>query len=99
MAEHTHAGPAELGAPMDYDEHRRTFAGFVTFTKITLLSTIIILIALALYGFGSGGFWLGTVLIIMMMIATALSLIGSGTLKPLITVAVLGVIFAVISLS
>jgi hypothetical protein len=99
MAEHTHAGPAELGAPMDYDAHRRTFAGFVALTKITILASIIILIALALYGFGSGGFWLGTVLIILMMIATGLSVVGSGTAKPLIGVLVIGVVFAALSLS
>jgi hypothetical protein len=99
MAEETHAGPAELGAPMDYEEHRRTFAGFLALTKITILSAVITLIALALFGFGRGGFWLGTVLILLMLIASAFSLIGKGALKPLIAVAVLGVIFAALSLS
>jgi hypothetical protein len=99
MAEETHSGPVELGAPMDYDAHRSTFAGFVTLTKTTILSTVIVLIALALYGFGRGGFWLGTVLVILTLIGAALSLIGNGTLKPLVAVAIVGVIFAVLSLS
>jgi len=99
MAEHTHSGPAELGAPMDYREHERTFAGFVALAKITILASAITLIALALYGFGSGGFWLGTLLIVLMLIASAMSLMGKGTVKPLLVVVAIGVIFAILSLS
>jgi hypothetical protein len=98
MAEETHAGPAELGASMDYTAHRRTFEGFVALTKITVASSVITLIALALFGFGQGGFWLGTVLLILMMIAAALSMMFKGSLKPLVAVGVIGVIFAALSL-
>ena len=95
MAEHTHSGPAELGAPMDYAQHEQTFANFVMLTKLTILATINILIALALYGFGSGGFWLGTLLIVLMIIATAMGLMAKGTVKPLVIVTVIGVLFFV----
>jgi hypothetical protein len=97
MAEHTHSGPAELGAPMDYAQHDQTFASFVMLTKLTILATIDVLLALALYGFGSGGFWLGTLLIMLMMIATAISLMAKGTMKPLIVVTIIGVVFVVLS--
>ena len=33
MADHTPTGPVELGAKMDYAEHDRTYAGFVTLAK------------------------------------------------------------------
>jgi hypothetical protein len=100
MAEHAPAGPTELGAPMDYAEHERTFNRFVALTKVTVLGSIITMIALALYGFGRGGFWLGTLLIIMMMIAAAIDLGGGrGSVKALVGVAIVGLIFGALSLS
>ena len=99
MAEHTHSGPAELGAPMDYPEHQRTFSAFISMTKIIAIGSAITLIALALYGFGSGGFWLGTLLILLMMAAVGLSIATKGSVKPLVVVGVIGVIFGILSLS
>lgn len=99
MAEHMPSTPAEVGAPMDYEEHRRTFAGFVALVKIGVLMGAITMIALALYGFGSGGFWLGTLLIILMLLAGGLSFAGKGTIRPLVVVAAIGVVFAALSLS
>ena len=100
MAEHTPAGPTELGAPMDYAEHERTFERFIALTKITVLGSIITMIALALYGFGRGGFWLGTLLIIMMMVAVVIDLASSkGSVKALIGVGIVGIVFAALSLS
>ena len=98
MAEHTHSGTAELGAPMDYSQHERTYAGFIAFSKITVLSGIITMIALALYGFGSGGFWLGTILILLMMVAATISIVAKGSIKPLVAVTILGFLMMAVSL-
>jgi hypothetical protein len=100
MAEHTSSGSAELGAPMDYPEHERTYDGFVSLTKITVLATVITMVALAIFSFGgSWGFWLGTLLLILMMIATVIGIVAKGTLRPLIAVAVLGVVLMALSVS
>jgi hypothetical protein len=84
---------------MDYEAHRRTYTGFLALARVTVLSTVITMIALALYGFGSGGFWLGTILLLLMFIAVALAGVFKGSIKPLVVVTVVGVIFAAISLS
>jgi hypothetical protein len=98
MAEHLPTGPAELGAPMDYVEHERTYEGFLNLTKVTILATIVTLVALALFAFGSGGFWLGVLLLLMMMVATGIGLVGSGSVKPLVVVTIIGFLFMAISL-
>lgn len=99
MAEHLPSGPAELGAPMDYAEHERTFAGFVAFTQIAVLATVDIMIALLLYAFGSGGFWLGTLLVVLTSIAAIMALAAKGTAKPLIVTTIIGLVFFVISVA
>jgi hypothetical protein len=98
MAEHAHSGPVELGAPMDYVEHRRTFASFVSLTKITTLATIAILQALALFGLANNGFWLGVLLIVLMMIASAIGLASKGSVSALVGVVVLGFLFMALTL-
>jgi hypothetical protein len=98
MAEHVHSGPAELGAPMDYPEHRRTFAGFVSLTKITTLATIATVQALALFGLAANGFWLGVLLLILMMVATAISIVSKGSIASLVVVVVLGFLFMALTL-
>jgi hypothetical protein len=98
MAEHVHSGSAEVGAPMDYPAHRRTFAGFVSLTKITGLATIATLQALALFGLAANGFWLGALLIVLMMIASAIGLISKGSTMPLVIVVVLGFVFMALAL-
>lgn len=35
--------------PMDYDEHERTYAGFVTGTKYSIIGCAIILILMAIF--------------------------------------------------
>ena len=96
MAEHTHSGPAELGAPMDYAEHERTFRGFVALTKIGILATIDTLLALALFAYGGGaGFWLGVLLLLLMTVGLVIGLVAKGTVKPLVIVTIIGfVLFA-----
>ncbi len=98
MAEHVHSGPAEVGAPMDYAEHRRTFAGFVSLTKIVALATIATLQALALFGLAANGFWLGALLIVLMMVASAIGFISKGSATPLVIVLVLGFLFIALTL-
>jgi hypothetical protein len=91
MAEQTHSGAAELGAPMDYREHERTYAGFVTLTKLSILATAATLVSLALYAFGGpAGFWWGTLLLVLMVIAFVIGLLAKGTAKPLIFVTAFG---------
>ncbi len=98
MAEHTHSGPAEVGAPMDYAAHRSTFASFVSLTKVTVLAAIATLQALALFGLAENAFWLGVLLIVLMMVASAIGLIGKGNIKPLVGVVVLGLVFMALTL-
>ena len=98
MAEHVHSGPAEVGAPMDYAEHRRTFAAFVSLTKITSLACIATLQALVLFGIAANGFWLGALLLILMMVASAIGLISKGSIAPLVIVVVLGFAFMALTL-
>jgi Bacterial aa3 type cytochrome c oxidase subunit IV len=98
MAEHTHSGPVEVGAPMDYDAHQRTFAAFVTLTKIGVLATISILQSLTLFGIAAHGFWLGVLVILLMFVATAIGILTKGSIKPLIGVVILGFVFMVLAL-
>jgi hypothetical protein len=97
MAEHAHSGPAELGAPMDYAQHEQTFAAFVMLVKLAILATVDVLLALTLYGFGSGGFWLGTLMIVLMIIATAIGLAAKGTVKPLVITTIIGILLVIVS--
>lgn len=98
MAEHAHTGPAELGAPMDYAEHRRTFAGFVSFTKIGTLATIAVLQSLTLFGLANNGFWLGVLLIVLMMVASVVGVLSKGSIKALVGVVIIGFVFMALTL-
>jgi hypothetical protein len=97
MVEHLQSGPSELGAPMDYAEHERTYAMFLTAAKLGVVSTVDTLIALALFSFGSGGFWLGTIVLILMAIALVMGLVARGSVKPLLVVTVIGALLFAIS--
>lgn len=99
MAENSHSGTAELGAPMDYAEHERTFNGFVTLTKLAVLAAVDVIIALTLFAFGSGGFWLGVLTIILALAGLAVGLAMKGSARPLIGVTILAVIFFVLSVA
>lgn len=98
MAEHTSSAPAELGAPMDYAEHERTYGGFLALTKITVLACVAILQALTLFGLASNGFWLGVILIVLMMAASVVGIISKGSVKALIGVVILGLVFMALAL-
>ena len=98
MAEHTQSGPVELGAPMDYPAHKSTFASFVTLTKVTALSCVAVLQALALFGIANNAFWLGVLMILLMMVAAAIALATKGNIKPLAGVVILGFVFMALAL-
>jgi hypothetical protein len=98
MAEHTPSGPAELGAPMDYAEHERTFAGFVALTKISILATVATLQALVLFGIANSGFWLGALLIVLIAVAAVVGIITKGSVKALVGVVIIGFLFMALAL-
>jgi len=101
MAEHAASGPAETGAPMDYNEHTRTYQGFIAFTALTAILTVNILITLAIYAFGSGSsaFWIGTLMLVMAIIAAVIGLFSNGSWKPSGAVFVLIVLVAILTLA
>ena len=83
---------------MDYAEHERTFSRFVTLTKLTILASIDTMLALVLFAFGGGaGFWLGVLMLVLMMIGAAIGLRGKGTVKPLVVITVIGVLLVAVS--
>lgn len=98
MAEQTPSGPVELGAEMDYAEHDRTFGGFVALTKITVLATIAILQALLLFGIAANGFWLGVLMIVLMMVAATIGVIAKGSVNALIGVVIIGFVLMALTL-
>ena len=65
MADHTPTGPLEMGAPMDYPEHDRTYHGFLAFAKYGTLHCIALLIAMAFGFFTSAGMFSAVVLFIL----------------------------------
>ena len=65
MAEH-HNGPVELGAPMDYPEHEKTYNFFIAAAKYGTLFCIALLIAMAAGFFTSVGFFSGLLLLIIL---------------------------------
>lgn len=98
MAEHAHSGPVELGAPMDYPEHRRTFDSFVNLTKVTTLASIAVIQALVLFGIASNAFWLGVLMIVLMAVAAVIGLATKGNVMPLVGVIIIGFVFMALTL-
>lgn len=54
MADHSPAGPVELGAQMDYAEHEKTYSLFTALTKYCALACAAILIGMAFGSFAGG---------------------------------------------
>jgi hypothetical protein len=65
MADHTPAGPLEMGAAMDYAEHERTYKGFIALAKYSALFCVATLIAMAFGFFTSAGFFSASVLFLL----------------------------------
>lgn len=65
MAEHK-SGPVELGAPMDYKEHEKTYDMFVKGAKYGTIHIAALLIAMAVGFFTSAGFIFSLLLFIIL---------------------------------
>lgn len=98
MAEHLSAGRAEVGAPMDYAEHERTYEGFVALAAVSAVSAINALVALVLYAFGGGwGFWLGNLMILLTIIGAGVGIASKGSVKAPVIVFLVGVVLVVLT--
>ena len=65
MAEKTPAGPVELGAEMDYQEHEKTYSAFLALAKYGTLHTVALLVAMAFGFFTSAGFISSAILFVL----------------------------------
>lgn len=64
-----HSGPVEMGAPMDYREHEKTYETFLGLTKWATLGMVTLLIAMAVGFFGGAGFFGALIVFIVLNIA------------------------------
>ena len=64
MADHSPTAPVQTGAEMDYQEHEKTYSGFLTLTKYVSLFTAALLCAMAFGFFTSAGFFSSALLLI-----------------------------------
>ncbi|HZG29147.1 MAG TPA: aa3-type cytochrome c oxidase subunit IV [Ensifer sp.] len=67
MAEHK-SGPVELGAPMDYKEHEKSYDLFVKGAKYGTMHVVFLLIAMAVGFFTSAGFLFSVLLFIILSV-------------------------------
>lgn len=70
-----HSGPAELGAPMDYAAHEKTYEFFLAAAKWGTMSIVVLMIAMA------GGFYGGLGLIGGLVLFIILNIAGVALLK------------------
>lgn len=68
MSEH-HTGPLEVGAPMNYAEHEKTYNKFLSGMKYGTMLTCILMIAMAAGFFTSAGLLGGFVVFIVLSAA------------------------------
>jgi hypothetical protein len=68
MAQHQDTAPAELGAPMDYAEHEKTYKLFLSFAKWGTIVVADLMIAMAFGFFAGGGFFASLILFVLIMI-------------------------------
>lgn len=69
MAENTNSFPLELGAEMDYQEHERTYTGFITIMKWAAIILVALLLAMAFGFFVAGPVSAGIVFILVCIAA------------------------------
>ncbi len=71
---------SEASAPaMDYAEHERTYAGFISFAQIGTIALLNIMLCLALITFGGGiGAFLGSVFTVLTLVAVAMGAVIKG---------------------
>ena len=68
MSEH-HSGPVELGAKMEYSEHEKTYNGFLLASKYGTMLVCMLMIAMAVGFFTTGGFFGGLLVFIILSAA------------------------------
>ncbi|QCI96959.1 aa3-type cytochrome c oxidase subunit IV [Agrobacterium larrymoorei] len=68
MSEH-HNGPLELGAKMDYSDHEKTYNGFLVASKYGTMLVTVLMIAMAVGFFTTGGFFGGLLVFVILSIA------------------------------
>ena len=68
MSEH-HTGPAELGAPMDYREHEKTYSLFINAAKYGTAMLVALMIGMAAGFFTAAGLFGGIVIFLVLSIA------------------------------
>jgi len=68
MAEKQPSGPAETGAEMDYSEHERTYAMFLSMSKWLVILCAALLIGMAFGFFAGGGLFGGIVVFVILTI-------------------------------
>ena len=71
MADHTPAGPVELGGEMDYAEHEKTYNFFLHLVKYGSLVCASLMIAMAFGFFAGGGFISSAILFVLICIVGA----------------------------
>ena len=98
MAEHAASGPAETGAPMDYNEHERTYRGFVAFIGLAAVTSINILITLIIFAFGDA-FWIGMLMLFLAIAAATIGIIFKGSWKYSGAVTVLAVLAMILTVA
>ena len=68
MADNHPTGPAETGAEMDYAEHERTYAMFLSMSKWLVIVCVALLIAMAFGFFAGGGLFGGVIAFVVLTI-------------------------------
>lgn len=68
MSEH-HSGPVEIGAKMEYSEHEKTYNGFLLASKYGTMLVCMLMIAMAVGFFTTGGFFGGLLVFIVLSAA------------------------------
>lgn len=68
MSEH-HTGPVEVGAPMNYAEHEKTYNMFLSATKFGTIALCALMIAMAAGFFTAAGFFGGLILFVFLVVA------------------------------
>lgn len=63
-----HSGPVELGAPMDYREHEKTYSLFLAGAKYGSIIIVALLIAMAAGFFGHAGLLGGIAIFLILAI-------------------------------
>lgn len=69
-------GPIELGAPMDYSEHEKTYGFFLSAAKYGTMFVVTLLIAMAIGFFTGAGFITALIALVFLNIAGVVLLRG-----------------------